>query len=83
MRLELKPETEQLVQEEIQQGHFRSLDELIVEGIHAWREKHEPPVQRPGPEGRKNLAQLFAESPFKGLSMDFERFSDVLPPADL
>jgi hypothetical protein len=62
------------------------VDELIVEGLHAWREKRQaeaPPVTRLRGEGKKSLAQLFAESPFKGLSMEFERFSDVLPPVDL
>jgi hypothetical protein len=28
------------------------------------------------PESRKSLAQLFAESPFKGLDIDFERDPD-------
>jgi hypothetical protein len=28
------------------------------------------------PAGRKSLAQLFAESPFKGLDLDFERDTD-------
>jgi hypothetical protein len=27
-------------------------------------------------EGRKSLAQLFAESPFKGLDLEFERDPD-------
>jgi Arc/MetJ-type ribon-helix-helix transcriptional regulator len=40
MTINVKPETEQLVQEEIQNGHFRSVDEIIVEGVQAWREKH-------------------------------------------
>jgi Arc/MetJ-type ribon-helix-helix transcriptional regulator len=87
--VQLKPETEQLVQEEIRSGHFHSVDELIVQGVRAWREKHrvsqpsQPPVKQSRPQGKKSLARLFAESPFKGLSMDFERFSDTLPPADL
>ncbi len=29
------------------------------------------------PEGRKSLAQLFAESPFAGLDLDFERDPDL------
>ena len=37
--VELKPETERLVREEIQRGHFDSLDELIVQGVYALREK--------------------------------------------
>lgn len=28
------------------------------------------------PSGRKSLAQLFAESPFRGLDLDFERGQD-------
>jgi len=86
--VQIKPETERLVQEEINQGHFHSVDELIVEGVYAWREKHqvehagETPATLSRPEKKKSLAQLFAESPFKGLSMNFERFPDILPPVD-
>ena len=89
MALQLKPETARLVQEEIRRGHFHSVDELIVEGVDTWREKHpvepsvEAPATRPRPEGKKSLAQLFADSTFKGLSMNFERFPDILPPVDL
>ena len=38
MTINLKPETEHLVQEELQNGHFRSVDEMIVEGVQARRE---------------------------------------------
>ncbi|HEY6390139.1 MAG TPA: hypothetical protein VIX89_02605 [Bryobacteraceae bacterium] len=86
--MQIKPETERLVEEEIKRGHFHSVDELIVAGVNAWREKH--PVESgetratfSRPEGKKSLARLFAESPFKGLSMNFERFPDILPPVDL
>ena len=83
--MQLKPETERLVQEEIGSGHSHSLDELIVQGVHTWREKHrvsqpgETPAGQRRPAETKSLAQLFAESPFKGLSMNFERFPDTLP----
>ncbi len=43
MAISLTPETERLVQEEIHNGHFRSIDELILEGIYAWHEKHTAP----------------------------------------
>ena len=33
--------------------------------------------------GRKSLAQLFADSPFKGLDLNFERDPDVGRPAKL
>lgn len=35
----------------------------------------QPMPQRPS--GRKSLAQLFPESPFKGLDLDFERDPDI------
>jgi len=33
--------------------------------------------KRQRPPGRKSLAQLFAESPFRGLDLDFERDGDL------
>ena len=38
MAINLKPETERLVQEELQNGRFRSVDEMIVAGVRARRE---------------------------------------------
>jgi hypothetical protein len=38
MVIDLKPETERLVQEELQNGHFRSVDEMMVQGVQARRE---------------------------------------------
>ena len=37
MTIEVKPETERLVREEIESGHIRSIDDLIVAGVHAVR----------------------------------------------
>jgi Arc/MetJ-type ribon-helix-helix transcriptional regulator len=82
MTIELKPEQERIIREEIQSGHFRSPDEVLDYAFAALREKHQtaPPAangpKRPRPEGKKNLAQLFAESPFKGMELDFERDPD-------
>jgi len=39
MAIELKPETEKLVQEEMLTGHFQNIDELIVQGVQALRER--------------------------------------------
>ena len=72
MIVDLKPETERLVQEEIKSGRFSTVDELIVQGVAAWREKHqveqsgETAAKHPRPEGRKSLAQLFAETTGRG-----------------
>jgi hypothetical protein len=38
MTINLKPETERLVEQELQNGHFGSVDEMIVEGVQARRE---------------------------------------------
>lgn len=42
MAIQLDPETERLVQEELQSGHFQSVNEIIVQAIRAWREKKPP-----------------------------------------
>ena len=75
MTVELKPETERLVQEEMRRGHFHSVDELIVEGVTAWREKHqvEPSAAVPPRKPRKNLADFLLQSPFAGSDIDLER----------
>jgi len=53
MTVELKPETEQLVQEEINSGHFHTVDELIKEGVYAWREKHQVMESTPSSGARE------------------------------
>ena len=81
MVIELKPEQERILQEALRQGRFHSMEEAVDEAIRS--------IASPGatstrtrPPGKKSLAQLFAESPFKGLSMEFERFPDTLPPVE-
>jgi hypothetical protein len=44
MNIDIKPETERVVREELGQGHFRSVDELILLGVQAWREHNLPQV---------------------------------------
>lgn len=39
MTITLKPETERLVRQELDGGHFHNIDEIIVEGVRARREK--------------------------------------------
>jgi len=80
--VQLKPETEQLVQEEISSGHFHSVDELIKEGLYAWREKHQL-TDAPPRKPLKNLADFLLESPFAGSDLDLEREKDYGRPIDL
>ena len=67
MHIDIAPETERLVREELASGHFRSVDELIKAGVEALREKHAP----------KSLVQFFRESPLVGLELQFERDQDT------
>lgn len=82
MTVDLKPETERLLQEEIKNGHFYTVDELIVQGVHAWREKLrvEPiPARKP----KKNFAQFLLDSPLPGSGLNLERQKDYPRPIDL
>jgi hypothetical protein len=83
--VELKPETEQLVQEEIRNGHIHSVDELIVYGVRALREKHhvQPTAAASPRKPRKNLADFLMESPFAGSEIDLERQQDYGRPVEL
>ena len=56
MTINIRSETERLVQEELQQGHFRSVDEMIVQGVQARREGK--PLS--GEVGRKTPAEAVA-----------------------
>ena len=71
MTVQLKPETERLVDEEIKSGHFQSVDELIVQGVQAWRERHQPSEAAQTP--KKNFAQFLMESPLPGSGLKLER----------
>jgi Arc/MetJ-type ribon-helix-helix transcriptional regulator len=40
MKIDIAPETERIVREELSSGHFKSVDELILSGVQAWRERN-------------------------------------------
>ena len=85
MMVELKPETERLVQEELRSGHVQTVDEIIVCGVQALREKSKTAQAATVPPGkpRKNLADFLIESPFAGSEIDLERQRDYGRPVDL
>ena len=82
MTVELKPETERLVQEELRSGHVQSVDDLIVHGVRALREKSRV-VPAPPRKPRQNLADFLLESPLAGSELDLERQQDYGRPIDL
>jgi hypothetical protein len=84
MTVELRPETEQLVQEEMRRGHFGSVDQMIVQGIYALREKSEKMesgVRTHKP--RKSIFELLTEPPFAGSELIIDRLRDGPRPVDL
>jgi Arc/MetJ-type ribon-helix-helix transcriptional regulator len=80
-----KPELEQRVREQIQRGPFHDVDELLEKALDALEEKETggPASPRERPAGRKSLVELFAESPLKGLDLDFSRNKSGARPVDL
>ena len=72
MTIELEPEQERIIQEEIQMGHFHSADEVLDHALAALREKMPRPSRKP----RKNFAQFLMESPLAGSGLDLERDKD-------
>jgi len=75
MKIDIDPETERLVREEIRSGHFQSADQVIRAGVEALREKNVWPAATGA--GAKSLVQFFRESPLVGLELDFERDHDA------
>ena len=75
MTIQLKPETERIVQEELQNGHFQTVDDLIVESIHAWREKFRQ-VRATQPQSRMTLSEFLMESPLAGSELHLDRDKD-------
>jgi Arc/MetJ-type ribon-helix-helix transcriptional regulator len=77
--IEVQPETERLVRKELEEGHFRSVDEIIVQGVQAWRDKH----GHGGGKPRKRLYELLTEAPFAGSGLKIERDRDSPERGDL
>ena len=84
MIVELNPETERLVREEIRRGRFHSVDELIVQGVYALREKSNAAnATAATPTPRKKLYDLLTQPPFAGSELNLERLKDYPRPVDL
>jgi Arc/MetJ-type ribon-helix-helix transcriptional regulator len=84
MTIEINPETERLVREEISSGHFRSVDELIVTAVNAWRERNlVSVVEAPLHTKVDNLSDLLLRSPFAGANLNLERSQDYPRPVGI
>ena len=78
MTIELNGDQQRILEHAVKSGHFRSVEEALD---HAFRSIASPPRARP--EGKKSLAQLFRESPWKGLNLEVERTEETSRPVDL
>jgi Arc/MetJ-type ribon-helix-helix transcriptional regulator len=74
MSIKIKPETERLVQEELKKGHFHSVDEIIIEGVQARRQKQ--PAKQVGANDRITLSEFLLNSPLAGSELNIERDKD-------
>ncbi len=60
MTINLTPEQERIIHEEIQNGHFRSPDEVLDHALTALQDAEQ---RRRPTKPRKNLAQFLMDSP--------------------
>ena len=72
-----RPELEALIRERMNSGAFHDVEDVIMQALKSSSAAAAPAAGIPcRPAGRKSLAQLFADSPFRGLDIDFEREPD-------
>jgi putative addiction module CopG family antidote len=75
MTIELKPEHERFIQEEIRSGHFRSPDEVLDHALAALREKDQKAEPTKNPR-KQTLSEFLMNSPLAGSELNLERDQD-------
>jgi hypothetical protein len=80
----LKPDQAQIVGEAIRAGLIETPDDVVDVGVETIRRQLNAGAEArtsdktlPVHQRARNLVELFAESPFKGLDLDFERDRDT------
>ncbi len=76
MTIQLKPEHEEIIGQAIQAGLIETADDVVEVGVESIKQRLEARGKLSGPPAT-NLVELFANSPFAGLDMDFERDPDT------
>ncbi len=69
-------EAEAIIRRRMSEGGFKDAEEVIIEALKSSPAAETSAAAPRRPAGCKSLAQLFADSPFKGLDIDFERDPD-------
>jgi regulator of replication initiation timing len=89
MTIRPRPDQEAKIQEAMHAGLIHSAEEALDVGLESLQKrlsdqansKQAQPQMNPQAkrrtQGSKSLVELFAESPFKGLNLEFERDKDV------
>ncbi len=67
------PDIESLIRERINSGAFHNAEDVVGHAL--WHTSTIPSPPKPRVP-RRSLATLFAESPFRGLEIDFDREQD-------
>ena len=92
MTIQLKPEQERIIQEEIRSGHFQNAAEVLDHALAALRDKEQnTPLEVGIAAGRistpikpvKNLVEVLCEAPFAGSELNLERQRDYPRPLAL
>ena len=76
MTIQINPEQEQVIGQAIQAGLIDTADQAVEMGVGTIRERLEG-CRKPSAPPARNLVELFGNSPFAGLDMDFERDTDT------
>jgi Arc/MetJ-type ribon-helix-helix transcriptional regulator len=80
MTIQLTPDQERIIREEVQSGKFVSAHEVLDHALAALREKKENAYVR---KPKRNLAEFLTESPLAGAELDLERQKDYGRPIPL
>ena len=66
MVVQLAPDQEEFLLQRVRSGRFATMDEAVREAVGLLKEQEAGNIAKLA-AGRKSLAQLFAESPFRGM----------------
>ncbi len=74
-----RPEIEARIQQRLHSGDIHDIDELLIRALDALLEKEMAAARAAAVEpanSARDLVELFASSPFRGLNINFERDRD-------
>jgi Arc/MetJ-type ribon-helix-helix transcriptional regulator len=79
--IQLKPEQQRIIEQEIRSGHFRDAADVLDHALAALLEKESQ--LSPSDLPKKNLAEILSAPPFAGSELNLERQRDFPRPLDL